>query len=294
MNEPIAAKLNIKGVAMVAAAGLVWSFGGTIGRYVSLSDSWGVVFWRSVSAAAFLLLFMVLRDGSKGTVQLFRNMGLAGLSVALCFAIASSSFVIALSYTTVANILLLQAAGPLMAALATWLLFGERISGMTWGAIFAVMVGVGIMVSQSFTGQVSPVGDGLALLISVAFATATVITRRNAHVRMTPAVFVGVALAGSAAFVMSSTLSTGLIDHLWLVAFGALNLGLGLVLFTTGARLVPAPIAALLSTTETVFAPIWVWLFHAELPSSTTLLGGGIVFAALLAHLLAEFLRKKA
>ena len=87
---------------------------------------WTVVFWRSFWAAAFLLGFMLLRDGGRGTLKLFRDMGLPGLAVALCFATASTSFVVALAYTTVANILLMQAGVPLIAALIALLLFRRK------------------------------------------------------------------------------------------------------------------------------------------------------------------------
>src|SRR5690606_7313412 len=116
-----------------------------------------------------------------------RAMGLPGLVVSLCFATASTAFVIAISYTTIANIVLMQAGVPLIAALIAWLVFRERVGAATWAAIAAVLAGVAIMVSDSFGGSVSPVGDVLALTIAVVFAIATVITRRYAHVRMTPA-----------------------------------------------------------------------------------------------------------
>lgn len=280
-----------RGAGLVVGSAIVWSTGGTIGRFLDMTDSWAIVFWRSLSAALFLLLFMLLRDGPKGTVKLFRDMGWASFAVAICFAIASSSFVIALAHTTVANILLYQAAGPLIAALATWALFGEKVSNTTWVAIMAVILGVAVMVSQSFNSQVSAIGDSLGLLITTVFAAATIITRRNSHVRMMPATFVGISLAAILAFSMSSSLVASSTDHLWLVAFGALNLGLGLALFTMGARLIAAPVASLLGTFETMLAPLWVWLIHNEVPHTLTLIGGGIVFGALLLHLLSEWMK---
>ena len=115
-----------RGILLVAGSAIVWSFGGAIARFLAVEDSWTVVFWRSIFAALFLLGFMLWRDGPRGTVALFKGMGLAGLGVALCFAVASTSFVIALAYTTVANILLMQAGVPLIAALLTWTLFGKK------------------------------------------------------------------------------------------------------------------------------------------------------------------------
>ncbi len=185
------------GILLVFLSALMWSFGGTFARFIDVADSWTVIFWRSVWAAAFLLCFMAWRDGWRGTVALFRDMGLPGLAVAFCFASASTCFVVALGYTTVANILLMQAGVPLLAALLAWALFRERVSMTTWLAIAAVIGGVAVMVSESLGGAVSPIGDGLALLIAIMFSVATVITRRFAHVRMTPATCLGTILAAA-------------------------------------------------------------------------------------------------
>lgn len=279
------------GFLLVFLAALCWSLGGVIARFVEAGDSWTVVFWRSFWAASFLFLYMFWRDGATGTVRLFRNMGLPGLIVGCCFAVASTAFVVALGYTTVANILLMQAGAPLFAALIAFGLFGERVSGATWAAIAAVLAGVTVMVSDSLSGNVSPIGDGLALAIVTVFSIATVLTRRYAHVRMTPAVFLGTVIAAVFAATQASTFAVSSSDMGFLFAFGAVNLGLGLALFVTGARMIAAAYAALLATFETLLGPVWVWLVHGELPSGRTILGGGIVFAALIVHIGLEFRR---
>jgi drug/metabolite transporter (DMT)-like permease len=281
------------GMLLVFGSALIWSFGGVIARYLSVDDSWTVVFWRSAWAALFLLAFMLVRDGPKGTMMLFRGMGLPGVAVALCFATASTSFIVALSFTTVANILLLQAGVPLIAALIAWAVFGEKVAPATWAAIAAVIVGVAVMMSDSLNGKVSPVGNALALLISVAFASATVITRRYSGVRMTPACCLGTAIATCVSGVMAGQLAVGAGDMGLLFTFGALNLGLGLALFVTGARLVPAAIAALIGTLETILAPVWVWIIHGETASERTIGGGTIVFLALIVHLGWQLLKNR-
>ena len=281
------------GVILVAGSAVIWSFGGAIARFIDISDNWTVVFWRSIFAAVFLLAFMLLRDGPAGTLKLFRGMGLAGAAVAVCFATASTSFIVALAYTTVANILLMQAGVPLIAALLAWALFGERVSMPTWIAIGAVIAGVAIMVSSSFTGEVSPIGDGLALLIAVMFSIATVITRRAQSVRMTPAVCLGTVIAGLVSGLLAGGYAVSTVNFAWLFAFGAINLGMGLAMFAIGARLIPAALAALVGTLEPVLGPIWVWLIHGEVPGSRTLIGGSVVFAALLGHLLMNWWRQK-
>jgi len=281
------------GLALVAGSAIAWSFGGTIARYITATDPWTVVFWRALFAAAFLLLFMLLRDGPKSTAAMFRNMGLPGLGVAICFGIASSCFVVALQYTTVANILLTQAAAPLFAALLAWMVFGEWVSAGTWVAIAAVIAGVAIMVSSSFSGQVSPIGDGLALVITIMFSAAIVITRHHPEVRMMPAVCLGTAMACTAAFLLSGPLAVSLQDLGWLFLFGAVNLGAGLAMFVSGARLIPAALAALVSTLEPVLGPVWVWLVHDEVPATRTIAGGAIVFAALFLHILNDWRRQR-
>ena len=253
------------------------------------------MFWRSIWAAAFLIAFMVWRDGLRGTLKLVTGMGLPGIAVAVCFAIASTSFVVALAYTTVANIVLMQAGVPLIAALLAWIAFRENVAPSTWAAIAAVICGVAIMVSESFNGQVSPIGDGLALLIAFMFATATVITRRYAHVRVKlPRPVSARSLPPRSRRLLAGSIEVSLHNMGFLFAFGVLNLGLGLACF--GIR----------STRDTrragriaghagsrCWAPIWVWWLHGEIPSARTVAGRTVVFLALLVHLGLEFRRQQ-
>lgn len=285
----LAARSTRYGALLVFLSAVLWSLGGAIARYVEALDPWTVIFWRSVWAAFFLFGFMVWRDGWRGTWHLFREMGFPGLAVAVCFATASCSFVVALSYTTVANILLIQAGVPLIAALFGWIALREKVSRSTWISIFFVILGVAVMVSESLGGSVSPIGDGLALMITCALATATVITRRFSHVRMTPAACLSVIFAAILALTQAPGFAVSGRDMVFLFLFGVVNLGLGLALFVMGARMIPAAMAALLGTFEPILGPVWVWLAHAEVPSERTIIGGSIVFAALLVHIAREF-----
>ena len=281
------------GAALVVGSAVVWSFGGTLARFLEIEDGWTVIFWRSLFAALFLAGFMLVRDGPRGTVKLVRGMGLAGVAVGICFATASTSFILALAYTTVANVVLIQAGVPLIAALMTWLFFRERIAGHTWLAIAAVIGGVAIMVSDALGGGTSIMGDALALLIAFAFATATIITRRFAHVRMTPAVLLSTVLACGAGASQASGFAVSMQELVILIVFGALNFGLGLALFVTGARLIPSALAALIGTTEPVLAPLWVAVIHGEVPGARTIIGGAIVLVALLCYLGVELWRQR-
>ncbi len=287
--RPVAARPQdaARGSMLVIGSALAWSFGGMIDRFIEAPDTWTVVFWRSLFAASFLIGFLVLRDG-RTAWKAFRDMGWPGLVVALCFMTASIAFVQAIALTSVANVILINAAVPLSAALISWLVLGEKISGVTWMAIAAVIFGVALMVSDGSGGEGSIIGNLLALLTTLVFSIAVVITRRHSGVRMTPAVILATSLAALIAFTQSSGLKVSTHDMLWLFAFGALNLGLGMALFVTGARLIPAADSALFGTLETVAGPIWVWLVHGETVSMMTLAGGAVVLAALMTHLFLE------
>ncbi len=238
-------------------------------------------------------MFMLVKKGYRGTFQLFSNMGLPGVCVAGCFATASSCFIIALDHTTVANIMLMQAGVPLIAALIVWIVYREQVETPTWIAIAFVITGVAVMVSDSFTGTVSPIGDTLSMLIAFAFACATVITRKYSHVRMIPAVCLGTVAAVCVSGFLATTLIVTLPDMGILMGFGCLNFGLGLALFATGARLIPSTLAALLGTVETMLGPVWMWIIHNEVPAMRTLTGGLIIFTALLSHISWNIYRQK-
>lgn len=274
------------GILLVTGAAVAWSYGGAIQRFISEPDVWTVVFWRCLFAGLFLLAFMLLRDGVKGTLGLFRAMGWPGFFVAAGFACVSTCFVLAISMTTVANVVLMMAAIPLFAALFARLFLGEAISPLTWGAIAAVGLGVGIMVSASLGDGGSLPGLLLAASIAVVFAGMIVLTRRFTHIRMTPAASGGSFLAAAIAATQVGGFGVGGPDLALLFAYGALNLGLGMALYVTGARMIPSALAGLLGTLEMILAPVWMALLHQEVPTGRTLLGGGLVLAALFVYLL--------
>jgi drug/metabolite transporter (DMT)-like permease len=110
---------------------------------------------------------------------------------------------------------------------------------------------------------------------------------------MMPAVCLGTAMACVAAFLLSGPLAVSPQNLAWLFLFGAVNLGAGLAMFVTGARLVPAALAALVGTLEPVLGPLWVWLIHGEVPVARTLIGGAIVFVALFVHILNDWRRQR-
>ncbi|KPF47490.1 DMT family transporter [Rhizobium sp. AAP43] len=281
------------GIALVFGAAVAWSYGGAIQRFIGVDDGWTIVFWRCLFAGLFLMAFMLLRDGPRGTVRLFQAMGWPGAAIAAGFALVSTCFVLAVTMTPVANVVLFMASIPLFAALLARIALGEPITPLTWASIAAVIAGVAVMVSASIGEGGSALGLALAATIAVTFAGMTVLTRRFPGIRMTPAASLGCFIASFFAATQAGSFAVGLQDLALLFAFGALNLGLGMALYVTGARMIPSALAALLGTTEMILAPIWMVLLHAEVPSARILLGGGIVMAALFTYLISHFMTER-
>ncbi|HEX6118435.1 MAG TPA: DMT family transporter [Dongiaceae bacterium] len=279
--------LHTRGVAMVAGAAVVWSTGGLIVRHVA-ADAWTIVFWRGLFAAFILLAYLAIRDG-RNIVALFRNLGLGGLGVAVCFGSASLSFVIALQHTSVATILFLQSASPLIAGILAWLWLGERMTWIKALAMLLALVGVGITVSDQEAGG-DLLGIALSIVIMIAFALATVLVRRFSHIRMTPATCLSSLALVAVGGAMGSPASIGGADLVLLFLFGACQLGVGFILFTNGARLIPAGETILLSLLESILAPIWVWVWPNlhEYPGDRALIGGALVIGAVIWNTVAE------
>ena len=186
-----------------------------------------------------------------------------------------------------AHVLLFQAAAPFLAALLAWALMHERPPGHTWVAMFAALAGVAIMVGGSL-GSGAVTGDVLSLIMTIAFAVVLVVTRRHREISMTPATALGMAIAFLAMAPFSEPSGLSARDFLLLAALGAGQIALGMILFTAGARLIPAAQAGLITLLEVVLGPLWVWLLYREQPGGLTLVGGAVILAAVLLHGFAE------
>jgi drug/metabolite transporter (DMT)-like permease len=264
-----------KGRIFVALAAVAWSTAGLFQRELSVGTATQVA-GRAVFAALGLLVYIaVVERGS--VLRSFRAIGLGGIAVVVLLGVSSASFIAALNHASVANVLFMQALAPILAA-ALGTLIGDPVGRRTWAAMVVAVVGVAVMAGGP--GHPTAIGLGLSLLMTVSFATMLVITRHRRDVSMAPATFLSqvVVLAAFAPF--ASPGSVGSKDVMLLAAFGITQIGLGFVLLTIGARLIPAGEVALITLLEIVLGPLWVWAVLAERPSTATLAGGAIVLGA--------------
>jgi drug/metabolite transporter (DMT)-like permease len=235
--------------------------------------------------AALALFALVLAMERRGTMRAFLGMGRSGLAMTVFLAISSGAFLLALNHTSVANVLFMQAAAPMMAALLGWVLISEPVDGRTWAALLLAGAGVAVMAAGSLDAGIAAVG--LPLLMTASFAVVIVIARHRRDVSMMPATCASQVLVVvvCAPFVTLGSVSGS--DWAILAALGVGQMGLGLAFLTIGARLIPPAQVALISLLEVVLGPLWVWLAYGERPSSATLVGGAIVVAAVVVQAVA-------
>jgi drug/metabolite transporter (DMT)-like permease len=266
-----------RGQIYVALAAVAWSSAGVLQRQLSI-DTPTQLAGRAVFAALALMLFVAVAERGR-VAQAWRSIGIAGVGLALCLAVASGGFIAALNHTTVARVLFIQAIAPVLAGLFAWLMLGEPVGRRTALAMAIAFAGVGLMLGAPGGGDL--VGDGLALLMATAFALALVITRHRRDVSMAPATCLSQFFLLAAFLPFASPGDVGGGDLAALVALGAGQIGLGLALLTIGARLIPAAQVALITLLEVVLGPLWVWIASGEQPDTATLAGGAVVIAAI-------------
>ena len=271
------------GVALVAAAALLWSLQGLIFRQIEDAGPWATLFWRSVGMMPVLLAFLAWR-GRGRVLPGIRRAGMAGVLGGFGLVAAFGGAVYAMQVTTVANAVFLFAATPFLTALAGWIVLGEGVRAKTWACIALAMVGIYVMISGGLaTGVLA--GNIAALISAAGFAAFTVSLRWRAIADTLPTVLLGgvfaIAAAGAMTLLAGTSLAVPVPDALWAMGMGAVLLSGGMVLFTLGSRVVPAADLALLTMIEVMLAPVWVWLALGETASRSTLTGGIFILAAL-------------
>lgn len=273
---PVSASDYRRGALLVTGAIVVWSIAGVLARWVTV-DPWTTLFWRSLFAAGALFAYLAARDG-RAMFAGFARLGGVGIAMGLCFAASMICFINALALTTVAAVLVFQAAAPLFAAVLAWLLLRERVARRTAIAIALTLCGVGLIVVQSADiGRLW--GNIISAAMGLTYALTVVLARIRHDVPTTEATLLGVLVVAAVSAPMAS-FTVAPHDMAVLAVFGVIQMGLALIMFTTGVRLIPSADAGLISVLEAVLAPIWVWIAFAENPGAMTLLGGAVVIAA--------------
>jgi len=271
-----------RGVLLILLGSLTSSWIGLGVRSVEAASAWQLLVYRSFGMAAFLLLVIWLRHPGR-LAETFRGAGLAALVGAFSLAVGASLSIFAIQQASVANAMFLMAASPFLAAVLARALLKERVRPATWLAIACAFAGVAVMVTAGIAvgdlwGNLAGLGSALCI------AGFVVALRHGRRLDMLPlsclAGAIGMALALAFCLVEGSGLAISTHDALLGLAMGVFQLGLSLVLVTLGSRSVPAAELSLLTMTEMVAAPLWVWLVLGEGAGPLMFAGGALVLLA--------------
>lgn len=272
---------RVVGLLLALAAPLSWSIGGVIIRSVEAAP-WDIVFWR---AAGHVLCFPLAMWWLWGRSALLdaRAVGMPALAVAFLIGCTLIFHVLAMTATTVANVLILQSMSPLLVAVLAWVFLNERLPLSGWLVLAMAFCGLALVIGGSLGGG-GMTGNLFALAVALCSASHVTIVRRH-RARNLAAVTLPAAIAASAiALLFAQPLTVNLTDIGLLILLGGVQMSLGLTCFILALRYLPAAEVTLIALLEPILGPIWVWLAIGEQPALTTLLGGAIVLGALVAH----------
>ena len=276
--------MHLKGVFLVLLAGTFWSISGIVVRLIEDAQPWQIVFYRSLTLMLTLTAWIAYQQRGR-VVQTFRAAGGIAMGAGLCLSLGFTCWIFALSHTTVANALFILTTQPFIAAILGRLILGERVLRITWVAMVLALIGVGIMVSEGIAVGTTW-GNLMALAAAFSISGFTIALRHGKAIDMFPAVWWGGALASLIAAAMLGLRFQSVPLSGWDLGMcsllGVVQIGFGLIAYTAGSRYLPAAELTLLSLTEVLLGPIWVWLGVGEIPSRPTLLGGAIVLAAVI------------
>jgi len=282
------------GVLLVLLAGVFWSTMGLGIRQIEYANVWQILLYRSISLAAFLFILISLRSGLRPFTTI-RRVGSAGVIGGFGLVFAFAGGIYAIQTTTVANAMFLFASAPFFAAILGWIILRESVRRSTWIATAVAIIGIGIMVIDGISaGHI--IGNSAALLSALGFAVFTIALRWGKLEDMLPAVFLAGVFATMVSLIVcfsegyALTLSAN--DAGIALALGVFQVGVGLAIYTIGSKVVPAAELALLSMTEVLLGPFWVWLFLGGLTSAYTLIGGVILLLAIAGNALTGLRRK--
>ena len=277
---------HTQALGLMLLATLLWSMAGVVSRQVTHAQGFEVTFWRSFFTVLSLSVLLPMLKGRSLLTQLpwrDKTFWLSGV----CWSVMFTAFMLALTMTTVANVLITMAMGPMLTALLSRLVLKKPLAAHTWWAIAAAGVGMAFMfISQvQLEGTRHVWGMAVALCVPMAGAVQWTVTHRLQQAAQPPdfmsAVWVGALLSCvyTAPLAWPTVASTN--DIAWLAALGLFQLAVPCLLAVRAAQVLASHEVALLALLEVLFGIAWAWWGAGEEPGLNVLVGGGLVLCAL-------------
>ncbi len=290
-----------RAVALMVLCTLLWSIAGVVIRHLDAAHSFEITFWRSLFNAIALFTALSLMRGAALWQSLVNARWPLWVS-GICWAVMYTAFMVAMTLTSVANVLVTLALGPLITALFARIFLGSVLPARTWAAIAVATSGIAWMFGQDALAGAAPFGTLIALMVPLAGAVNWTLLQSmaqkrpsagQARVDMLPAVLIGATLSALATLPLAYPFQASTHDLGLLGLLGVFQLMIPCLLAVRLTRVLPAAEISLLGLLEVIFGVTWAWLGAGEEPTVATLIGGALVIGALVGNELFELSNKR-
>ena len=281
---------HARAVSLMIFVTLLWSSAGVVTRYLESARSFEVTFWRSFFTILALVVALTFIRGQafwRGIFHLPRVVWISGAYWSIQF----TAFMVAITLTTVANVLVTMALSPLITALFARFFLRHKLPTRTWTAIVVAGLGIVWMFGKQASSGASFVGTLVALMVPLAAASNFTTMQHVSHGKpvsaelpaqdMLPAVLIGAVISVLFTLPLALPFRASVHDLQLLSLLGVMQLALPCLLLVHLSRRLPAPEIALLGLLEVIFGVTWAWLGAGEQPSHSTFTGGALVLGAL-------------
>ena len=269
------------GLLYVTISAVAWSLAGYFTRLIPL-DSFTLIAWRGIFGAVSLLVVLVLFRGRDWWRDFARIRRPEFAYIALTVA-GMIMFITSLGHTSVAHGAVIYATIPFLAAGLGWVFLGEIPSRIALAASLFAILGVVLMVGFGSDGGL--LGDLLAFGMTCCMAFSIILMRRHPDMSAISSACISAVITAAICWPLGAPLAVTDLQLVQLFLFGLTNSAMGLAFFALGSKKLPAIETALIGALDTPLAPLWVWLAFDERPGLNTFVGGSMVFAAVIAHI---------
>ena len=273
---------KVPGYFLLLFGAFCLSWGGFIVRSFEDASVWQILFIRSIFFIIALTFFLV-STYKKNTIKIIRDAGLPAVIGGAVMSLSFVAYVYSMTITSVANVVFIISTQTMFLAIFGYLFLREKVSLICFISIVLAMSGILIMVGDSISSG-SLIGNLVALAIPINFSILVMIIRKNKNLDMVPAIFYSGVFSVVYGLVMSESLSFSNHDMFLGFLLGVPQLAFGFICITIGSRTTPSTTVGLLMLTETLFAPIWVWLFLNEIPPLSVIIGGVVIIVSIIVN----------
>lgn len=285
-----------RAVLLMVAATLMWSIAGVVTRQLEQARSFEVTFWRSFFSVLSLLVILPLFQG-RGVFQRLRRSSAPVWISGVCWCGMFTFFMVAITLTSVANVLIMMSIGPLLTAIAARVFIGHKIERRTWWTIFVAGIGIAYMYGSQIGQGTNLIGLLVAFCVPISGAANWTVTQhaysRGTNVDLVPAVLIGAIFSCILTLPLALPFQASPRDLALLASLGMVQLAIPSALAALCARVLKAPEMSLLGLLEVIFGILLAWIWANEVPGPSVLTGGSLVIGALVVNELLGWKYKK-